>query len=270
MKLITKVEDDFEKSRPISLVLSSTCTAKKGEAFARPHWNCWSFEYITEGYGTYEIGGKKHRLGPGDMYVLPKGLAHHYYADREDPWSKIFFGVAGRGVDSLLRDYELHATYFYPDCECLELFQNINDGVKNKNTPTHDHVALKFHEMLIKLSNKVSRVKDSYSPSIRKTIEFLNNSVEIPVSMNDISKEAGKSSSHLSRKFRDEVGISPYEYLINLRMHLACRLLKMTSITIKQISETLCYADAYYFSNAFKKHSGVSPQQFRKENKDLE
>jgi iron complex transport system substrate-binding protein len=117
--------------------------------------------------------------------------------------------------------------------------------------------------MLIKLSNKVSRGKDGYSSAVRKTIDFLNNSIEVSVSMNEISRIAGVSSSHLSRKFKSEVGISPYEYLINLRMHLASRLLKMTPITIKQISETLCYADAYYFSNAFKKHYGLSPQHFR-------
>jgi AraC family transcriptional regulator, arabinose operon regulatory protein len=254
----------YEKSdKPIKLEFSSKAIAKPGERFARSNWECWSFEYVLNGTGFYEINNEMIRLSEGDMYLLPYGKAHNYYADTEEPWSKIFFGVSGEGVELLIEIYNLHGYLYFQNSECLDIFESIFNGSRDKNIDTDNHVAIEFHKLLIKLTQKISKSQDQYSPPIRKAINFLNNSVEVEIGISEIAKKANLSSSHFSRKFLSEVGISPYEYLIQLRMQLAERLLHMTNLPIKKIADNLCYADAFYFSNAFKKHSGLSPQNFR-------
>ena len=248
--------------KPIDLEFASSVVAKPGETFSRSMWNHWSFEYVTEGKGYFTIGGKTHTLIPGDVYVLPKGLSHRYSADIEEPWKKIFFGIKGKGVDSLLEMYGLNTIYTFPESDCKLIFEEILHASNNKEIDNQQVIALKFHELCIRLA-KITKRGTSYSSLIYQTLELLNNSIEKNLSLFDIANEMNISKSHLNRKFKNEVGVTPYDYLINLRMHKASRLLTLTQLSIKKIAEMLCYADAFYFSNAFKKNFGVSPALYR-------
>ena len=74
------------------------------------------------------------------------------------------------------------------------------------------------------------------------------------------------SKSQLCREFKKYYELSPYQYLINRRLSIAETLLLETAVSIREISDLLCFVDAYSFSNLFKKKLGVSPKKYR-ENK---
>ena len=63
------------------------------------------------------------------------------------------------------------------------------------------------------------------------------------------------------------MGKPPNEYIIELRLQFAKNMLSGTNMSIKQISEHIGYNDPYFFSRLFKKHIGISPQEYRKNNK---
>ena len=63
------------------------------------------------------------------------------------------------------------------------------------------------------------------------------------------------------------MGKTPNEYIIELRLQFAKKLLDNTNLSIRQISENVDYSDQYFFSRLFKKHMGVSPQNYRNKNK---
>jgi len=73
------------------------------------------------------------------------------------------------------------------------------------------------------------------------------------------------STSYLSRLFRNQIGLGPIEYLIHERVHRAKQLLLKSDARIQDIATKVGYADVYYFSRLFKKHTGRSPLQFRAE-----
>ena len=72
------------------------------------------------------------------------------------------------------------------------------------------------------------------------------------------------SKSQISREFKKYYNLTPYQYLLNRRITIAQNLLAKTSISIKEISDSLCFADEYYFSNIFKKKNSISPLAYRK------
>lgn len=58
------------------------------------------------------------------------------------------------------------------------------------------------------------------------------------------------------------MGMTPYRYLMNLRLYEACRLL-MENHTVNDTAQSVGYEDARSFSHAFQKRYGVSPREYR-------
>ncbi|MFJ6266696.1 helix-turn-helix domain-containing protein [Lysinibacillus xylanilyticus] len=70
------------------------------------------------------------------------------------------------------------------------------------------------------------------------------------------------SRSYLSTLFKNEVGISFTEYLINFRLNRAIEILKLEKLPLNNIAEMVGYPDYTQFSKIFKKYKGVSPKNY--------
>ena len=101
------------------------------------------------------------------------------------------------------------------------------------------------------------------SPGIRKAVESINSHLQEPFSNSELCKRAGLSRNHFYELFRQEMGMSPGRYLLNLRMEYARRKLIYSNETIDEIAMGTGYADRFHFSKAFKKFFGFSPGSYR-------
>lgn len=247
----------------IELIFAGHAVAHAGEEYVRPTWDCWTFEYIVAGRGVFEIERHSHELEAGDLYVLPKGLAHRYQADRDDPWHKLYFVVDGPVVSALWQVYGIGASYSAPDWASAELFERMIHLWETRPNDLRDRAALVLHEVLASLARRFDDQGPRFSPAVARAVEWIDGHLERAVDVDEIAAAASLSRSHLSRVFKKEVGLSPYEYLIQQRIALAREWLQHTPLSVTEIAERLCYADAYYFSNAFKQHVGVAPTRFR-------
>ena len=88
--------------------------------------------------------------------------------------------------------------------------------------------------------------------------------------MEDIASFCNLNRSYFGKIFRDAVGKSPQEFLISYRMTKAAELLKLTDLMIGDISNAVGYPSQLHFSRAFKKTYGISPREWRAENKVIE
>ena len=70
--------------------------------------------------------------------------------------------------------------------------------------------------------------------------------------------------SYLYRLFKNFTGVSLQEYLLDYRMRRACSLLTETDLSVGDISRSVGYGDALYFSRIFRQKKGMTPTQFRK------
>lgn len=115
----------------------------------------------------------------------------------------------------------------------------------------------------IKIETKIQNVNNKYSKSINKALEYIKENYEEPIALNDISKVVYLSHEYFSRLFKEEVGENFSTYLTNYRMKKAENLIKNTDMKICQISSKVGYSNASYFSKAYKKYKGVSPEEDR-------
>ncbi len=82
--------------------------------------------------------------------------------------------------------------------------------------------------------------------------------------LTDTAEKLGISYVHFIRRFRQSTGITPSQYLARIRLERAKSFLSETDMAIKDIAPRCGYENEYYFSNVFKKYTGMTPTGFRK------
>ena len=101
-------------------------------------------------------------------------------------------------------------------------------------------------------------------PLISRVLAQLHAKPEHPWTLDALSGASGASRSTLSERFAQLVGQPPMHYLAGWRMQLATRLLAEHSMKVRAIADSVGYASEAAFSRAFKKHTGLSPQAWRR------
>jgi len=102
-----------------------------------------------------------------------------------------------------------------------------------------------------------------YSKYIQDSIEYIKEHLTENISLEAISAHAHVNSSYLSRTFKKECGYSITEYIVSLRIEKAKELLSNNNIRTYEVSEKVGIHDPSYFSVLFKKHTGLSPKEYR-------
>ncbi|MBO5308478.1 MAG: helix-turn-helix transcriptional regulator [Lentisphaeria bacterium] len=218
-------------------------------------------EYIDSGRGTLEVDGKRYICEPGDIYFLYPHKDYRYWPDNRDPWHKIYAMFSGSLVDELLVIYQLKKLNHFPQLPQMRpYFESLMSMASDK---PGNASALVLHQFLEKLSGSVVNPYPDIPQlfvTLKKTLEM---HLDQPFSLDEYSRSANVSVSHLVRGYKRYFGRSPYEYRMQLRMDMACNLLRHTRLRIKEVADRLAFSDPYSFSDSFRKHIGMSPREFR-------
>lgn len=94
---------------------------------------------------------------------------------------------------------------------------------------------------------------------------YLQNHLSEEISLNILSDEFHLNAQYISQLFKNEIGVNFLSYLTNIRMEHAKKLLISTDLSIGEISEQSGYGDYRVFTKAFKKSTGSTPSQYRRE-----
>ena len=108
------------------------------------------------------------------------------------------------------------------------------------------------------------RVRDFY---IKEALTYIEQNFQNDISVEGIAEFCGLNRSYFGRIFKETVGKSPQEFLMNYRMVKAAELLKLTDLSIGDISNAVGYPNQLHFSRAFKNVYGVSPREWRNKNR---
>ena len=90
------------------------------------------------------------------------------------------------------------------------------------------------------------------------------------ITINDAASYVFLSQGYFTRAFKDEVGVSPMNYLMNVRITKACELLRNDDIKVSAIATAVGFSSAQRFNVAFKKHTGLTPVEYRRSINDKE
>jgi AraC family transcriptional regulator, arabinose operon regulatory protein len=225
------------------------------------------FEYILRGQGIVKTEEKEFSAVEGDIYILHKQSNHSYYSDSKNPWIKIWFNAKGPLIDSLINIYKLSSINHISNLDISELFFKILEIAKNSKKSDKEifsAASLVFHEIIIRLSKVIHANQVVQSPDAIKLKQYLDKKYMADISLKEMGELIFRSPSQTIRIFKNNFGITPYNYLMNKKLEVSKLMLQNTNISIKEISISLSFADEHYFSNYFKSKIGLSPSLFRK------
>lgn len=128
---------------------------------------------------------------------------------------------------------------------------------------------LSLQELLVKIvqSQTLKAVDEgnikTANPYLSNIIAVIRESISNKIELKGIAKQAGMSTSSLYRLFKNELGISPVEFIILEKIKLAKRYLTDKNIYIKNVSYEAGFDDSNYFIRIFKHYEGITPKQYR-------
>lgn len=104
----------------------------------------------------------------------------------------------------------------------------------------------------------------SFDSNIASAIAYLNQNIHEPIGLQDLADASGYSLSHFKIKFKNEVGITPAEYISLQKLEYAKKQLLETNISITNLAYSMGFSSSNYFSSVFKKFMDCTPKDYRK------
>ncbi len=120
-----------------------------------------------------------------------------------------------------------------------------------------------FRQLLHYLERRDKEAADA-DDIMHKARQYIEENYDSQLNLEEVAGEVGLSSSYFSRSFKKKFGISFTDYLNQLRVDRARRLLQSSSKNISEIAAEVGYNDSNYFSKVFKKEEGLAPTEYRK------
>lgn len=221
-------------------------------------------EYVLDGRGYVVLDGKTYPVTKDTIYCLHPGACHHYYADSNDPFSKIFLNVSGDFCEQLLLAYHLSDFHFFENTDLKPVFQRILTVIHGNKTDSEMQFALQGIALEIFSRLSFSRYTTQHSAEALRLKNYLDSHVETLVHGEELAACIFRSQDYCQKLFIREFRTTPYAYQLNRKMQIARQLLVGTSLSVGEIAEKLGYSDSHYFSNLFLKKCGCRPSAYRK------
>jgi AraC-like DNA-binding protein len=141
----------------------------------------------------------------------------------------------------------------------LNLLNTLDKDIFKDDFEKRRHI---FNDLILQYEteNEISPCDD---PIIENAIVLIKNNFQNKLCLNEIGKKSGLSYVQFLRRFKAYSGLTPAEYVKALRLQKAKDLLTNTKLQIRQIAYSCGFENEYYFSNFFKKQTGISPTSFR-------
>ena len=211
--------------------------------------------FLISGEMTYYVNDVKHILTSGDIIYLPPG------------------SIRQREIGDVLNDYlsinfhsdsPLDFDTIVKNCinnEVKLLLNYFESAFSSPSTDSQAKLRLVLETLIMQITDNLY---DSYtSPLSAEIISFISSHYTEKITLNDISQATFYSAAYCENEFKKTTGKSIINYLIDVRVNAAKKLLAESSMSCSRIAAAVGFEDANYFSRIFKKRTGYSPLKYR-------
>jgi len=217
---------------------------------------------------------------PGQMLVLPsytKMLIDFPEASVHNPTQCTALVISKEKINSILNylnefnpkhqligewKFDPNLFHLYNTPELTELLNKFFKIMMGNNALKNVYADLTFKELMIRLLQAQSLLALDINRATNSVLlhlkDFVRKHITEKISLESLQKVAHMSKSSLTRMFKDELGVTPMEYVINQRLQHAKELLRMTK-SVKESCFGAGFTDVNYFVRIFRRKEGMTP-----------
>ncbi len=226
-------------------------------------WRDEMLIYLLKGEAYIDMKGETHAVTAGDVAILPCKTAYKVRYSENVRW---LFMHYDRGVPLDVFGLPDEPSFYIGPSEELSFgFDRLRVNLQRRDY----YNAIVSTAIGIEIFALIGRMYCRQSGDIRfhDPIEYVANvmlSSKLGIAtVEEYAKLAGLSVSEFRKRFKEKYGISPKQYVLDLRLTYIKSLLADESVSLKEAAKIACFTDYSYFSRFVLKHLGKSPQKYR-------
>lgn len=233
------------------------------------------YVYILKGRGVYRVKDREYPMREGQSFILFPNELTLYEADEREPWHYVWIGFGGKSAHPLLERSDIHVdrpvlTLGRPE-RMQELFERLLQYEPLNGPADELFMTGVLCAILAEISGECdeppSRGQRDGHPSrvyVAQALNFMNQHYDKNIQVREVARYVGLERTYFSKLFKSGTGLSPYEYIMDLRLAEGKRLLRDTGMPVEHIALRIGFKDTFHFSSFFKNKAGCSPLQYRK------
>lgn len=225
--------------------------------------------FVLQGKGTLQINGQSLAVTEGDAFLIPAGQVSYYEASRDDPWTYAWIGFLGiqaqtymHQIMSSLEDvYVAHG--LFPEMYRDAIYEIL--AFKEDTTSSFLAVNSVLLRIMSFLFSDISFEEQAWGQrSAADEVRFyLDMNYSKNLKMRSVAELLGFHPNYVTRIFQERFGISPKQYLMDLKLKKACSLLTSTQLPVSVVAYSLGFDDPLAFSKFFRREMSMSPSVYR-------
>lgn len=264
----------FAKESLLFVQETGNLRALRRHTSVRSNLSSYLFFVVMSGEGSLEYCGRKYELSGGDCVFLDCMLPYSHTAG-DALWELKWAHFNSRTMGEIYERYTTHSgkTVFHPEdmTPFSELLDRLYDAVQTRNIARE----MKINELLASLLTLIvgsadgSADLDAQPPgtSAKNTVgeikEYVDGHWREKISLDSVSERFFINKFYLTKLFKRRYGTTLIEYILDLRITQAKKLLRFSDDRVETIARECGFEDPNYFSRAFKKLEGVTPTKYR-------
>lgn len=236
----------------------------------------YTIVYIACRRGCFEsrLGGLQ-RVESGNAFIIHPRVWHRYRPDPATGWQEYWVGFDG----PIPRQWDEHG-FFPPQNPVIKVhredlllnaFTTIIDTVRTAQPALQQVIAgATGHILSLLYSSRHTHLdrEQEVSAAIREALHLMSTQPEAALDMRVLSRRLRVSYTWFRRSFLQHTGLSPYQYLLQLRVSKARELLSETRMTIQQVAMRSGFESEQYFCRLFKNKTGLTPGKWRQQSRE--
>ncbi len=199
--------------------------------------------------------GETTHLSSGDAFINAPDEASTMVSDSSDPCEYYWIAFNGRDAKNIV---ERTTKSLYPKYKESGLLA-IKKLLDNTIADTIGTLSALF-EVLNSIKDESPEDENDF---VKKSVLYIESNYYKHFDVGAYAKSIGVSRSYFTTVFTEKTKMSPYDYLVKLRIDYAKKYLEHTDLTITQIATKVGFASIDRFGNIFKKRTKMSPKEYR-------
>jgi len=210
-------------------------------------------------------------IEPHAVFIVCPGVWHRYRPNPQTGWRENWLELQGPLVERLRRHNLLSPRKAVATAHEItgldRTFSEIHHLLRSPGTvfnPELSALALRVLALWVNWGRQTTLL-DPATRIVAEVEAWLTEHMGESIDLVKLARQFGMSYSNFRRVFKDLTGMSPWQYLLQLRLAKARRLFVNDGMTLTQIAERLGFNNGFHLSAAFKSYYGKSPMQWKNE-----